>query len=363
MTISHQIHSVASKTVFTRCAVRVRGALVCGVIALLAMPASAAGAKRSKVADASAVTWQAFRSAAPARLEVLAAPLKACATSSAKTRTGDCTRRIHSFEVPYALLALKRLTGEKVYGDLANRVVGRTQAAAAQAAKLDTYDSTWFLAYAIEREETEGELDLRASAVAAAERVAGELEHMREDKFAQGVLFGADTNVSWQLLSVWRWAEHVEDDAMKTRLTAVVKTRLLQDDMDSWCPLPVDGQPEPYEFFPPCLQRAQTVLTAMPQQVSNPWLVEFLSAQQQLSPLPNPIFATHASLNFARAAALWSVFQATGDVKHRDMYVAHVKAQMDGLAQWESQGKTVDPWVAAMGVHALAQAWPRGPVS
>jgi hypothetical protein len=170
-------------------------------------------------------------------------------------------------------------------------------------------------------------------------------------------MFGNEKNVAWALYNVWAWAQHTGDEPMIGRLTALTKDRMLSAEMDAWCPLPIDGEPENHEFLPPCLQRATTVLSVMPSQVSNPWLSQFLAAQNDLEPIRDPKLATHASLNFARAWSLWEVYESTADGTYRDLYVAHVTAEMDHMARQEQAGQGVDPWQAAFGVHALAQSF------
>jgi hypothetical protein len=51
------------------------------------------------------------------------------------------------------------------------------------------------------------------------------------------------------------------------------------------------------------------------------------------------------------------VYESTADGVYRDLYVAHVTAQMDHMARAEKPGEGLDPWQAAFGVHALAQSF------
>jgi hypothetical protein len=153
---------------------------------------------------------------------------------------------------------------------------------------------------------------------------------------------------------VWNWAKHRRDTAMTARLSSFTRNRILGADMDSWCPLPVDGEPENFEFIPPCLQRAMTVLAVVPDQLSNPWLKDFVAAQDQLQPLRNARLATHGSLNFSRAWGLWSLYRATGKGEYQDMYVAHMESQLGDMAQAKKHGQGIDPWQATFGVYALA---------
>ena len=51
------------------------------------------------------------------------------------------------------------------------------------------------------------------------------------------------------------------------------------------------------------------------------------------------------------------MYAATGEGIYRDVYVAHVDAEMDHMVRQEKAGAGLDPWQAAFGVHAIAQSY------
>ena len=300
-----------------------------------------AAAKTDLVSDA----WVAFTQQRDTHVETLGNVLLACAKAKPSP---ECQRRKETFEVAYALAALHRITKDRKYQDAARVAVDKRSLKKIDEA--DAYTSTWFLAFAREQELSFADDSLRTKANDVALRLEGWLADLDDYSFAQGSMFGNEKNVAFVLGTLWTWAQHTKDEPMLGRLGALTKDRMLSAEMDGWCPLPIDSEPENSEFLPPCLQRATTVLSVMPSQVSNPWLSQFLAAQNELQPIRNAKLSTHATLNFARAWSLWAVYDATADGVYRDLYVAHVTAQMDRLDR-------NDPWQAAFGVHALTQSY------
>lgn len=300
-------------------------------------------------------TWLSFRDQRSAYLETLAAPLLQCATAKRKAKAPDCLAREGTFEVAHALTVLHRVTDSSRFGDAAELAV-----MAIDKSKLDTvepYAASWFLALAMERKKATGNDDLQTHAVKVAANLESWLSDLDEHTFTQSVMFGHENNVAFALLNLWRWANHTGDAALEGRITRFTETKILAKDMDSWCPLPVDSEPEAFELFPPCLNRAVTVLAVMPDQIANPWLADFVAAQSQLEPLRHPRLQTHNNLNFSRSWALWSVYKSTGEAKYRDQYIAHVRTQMSIVEQDVAQGRPLDPGTAAFGVYALSLSY------
>ena len=310
-----------------------------------------AAAKTDLVSEA----WVGFRDVRDGYLDKLGTALVACTQGKAADRSPECERRKETFELAFGLATLYRVTKDPKFKDAADAAVD--QKALRKIDGADLYTSSWFLALAREREVAFDDTSLRSKANDVALRLEGELSGLSEYSFAQGAMFGNENNIAWALYNVWSWAEHAEDDLLQSRLGSLTKDRILGAEMDSWCPMPVDSEPENHEFLPPCLQRATTVLSVMPSQVSNPWLSKFLAAQTNLEPIRDARLSTHASLNFSRAWSLWAVYETTADGTYRDLYVAHVQAEMDHMARQEKKGEAFDPWQAIFGVYAVAQSY------
>ncbi len=296
--------------------------------------------------------WMGFRDQRDSYLELVADRLVECAESKAAGRSPDCERRRGSFEVSYGLTALYRLTHQPAYLEAADAAIdARSLRKVTSAAP---YEASFFLALATEREATKRRTDLHATAGEVAVGLEAWLTEADDYEFAQRSMFGNEDNAAVVLGRLWAWAELTADDAMQTRLRSLTERRFVGVEMDSWCPQPVDCEPENFEFLPPCLQRASTVLSVMPQERSNPWLEAFLAKQSELEPVVDPRLGTHEALNFTRATALWALFEATGETRYRAKYVEHVEAGMRHLAAQKSEDQEIDPWHAAFAVHALS---------
>ncbi len=296
--------------------------------------------------------WSSFRDQRDARLAQVGETLLACAQASGSDASPACVTRRETFEVAFGLSTLYRLTHDPVYLEGADatldaKTVGRV-------GRQDAYGQAFFLALATERERTKRRTDLHAEALAVATTLETWISDADDYTFAQRTMFGKEDNAAVVLERLWDWAELNADDALRDRLRALTERRFVAKDMDSWCPQTVDGEPENFEFLPPCLQRASAVLSVLPTKRSNPWLDTFLALQTELQPQTMSRLSTHEALNFTRAVALWRVYEATGDTRYRTKYVQHVEAGFDRLAQRSDAGEAVDPWHAAFAVQALA---------
>jgi hypothetical protein len=299
--------------------------------------------------------WLAFRDARAEWLDRLGEPLLACAEAKPKAKSAACKQREATFEVAYGLTALHRITRSARYAEAAEQAIDRKALRSLDA--LDPYAAAWFLAMAREREVGMRKDDLREAAQTVADNLETQLRNLDDHKRTQGILFGSEKNVAWALVTLWRWAEHVEDVDRTARLADFTREHFLHDEMDSWCPLPVDSSPETFEFFPPCLNRAMTVLTVMPDQIANPWLAEFATNQSELSPLRDTPWATHAALNFSRGFGLWTMYKTTGEPEYRKLYIDHVQTQMHEIERDVRAGGALDPWIAAFGVYAVGLSY------
>lgn len=296
--------------------------------------------------------WSDFRERREARLAEVAQPLVACAQASARDRGPECVTRRDTFEVAFGLSTLYRVTHDPAYLEAADAAVDAR--AVSRLDRLDAHGQSFFLALATEREQTKRRTDLHRAAEGVAASLEAWLSEADDYAFAQRTMFGKDDNAAVVLERLWAWAELNADDGLRDRLRGLTEQRFVAKDMDSWCPQTIDGEPENFEFLPPCLQRASAVLSVMPAERSNPWLDTFLAHQTELEPVTLSRLSTHEALNFTRAIALWRVYEATGDTRYRTKYVQHIDAGFDRMAQRSEAGEAIDPWHAAYAVQALA---------
>lgn len=305
----------------------------------------------SKV-DGIDTAWRSFRDQRDARLSLVAEPLLACAQAAGADQSPECVTRRESFEVAFGLSTLYRVTHDPTYLEAADAAIDAKTVSRLD--RQDVYGQSYFLALATEREDTKHLTDLHAKAGKVAESLESWLADADDYSFAQRTMFGNEENAALVLEHLWNWADLNADDAQRDRLRGLVEKRFVAKDMDSWCPQTIDGEPENFEFLPPCLQRASAVLSVLPTERSNPWLDSFLAAQTELEPVSLSRLSTHEALNFTRAIALWRVYEATGDTTYRTKYVEHVEAGFNRMAQRTDAGESIDPWHASFAVQALA---------
>lgn len=297
-------------------------------------------------------SWRTFEDQRDTRLAEVAEPLMACAHARATEQSPECVTRRATFEVALGLSTLYRITHDPTYHDAAEASID--DETVAELDGRDVYGQSFFLALATEREDTKHRTDLHARAGQVATSLEAWLNESDDYSFAQHTMFGNEENAAVVLEHLWNWADLNADDAQRERLQGLVERRFVAKDMDSWCPQMIDGEPENFEFLPPCLQRATAVLSVLPTERSAPWLDRFLAAQTELEPITLSRLSTHETLNFTRAVALWRVYRATGDARYRTRYVEHVDAGFDRLAQRTQAGEAIDPWHASVAVAALA---------
>lgn len=309
--------------------------------------------------------WQAFLSARGEYLDSLAAPLMACAEQSEEKTEAvfqQCTPQDWPSMVQsaYALQQLSGLTSDPRYAKLAGDSLD-ADVIAAITKSLDhggvgesPYAYTWLLAVASTIEAPSPEL------TALGQRVATELEHWLTElpgyDMLRGVMIGAPDSVAWVAQNLWQYGDATGDAALAERMRAYTGKQLATEDYDEWCSLTVDEAPESYELFPPCLHRVLAVLTVMPEETTGKWLDGFLPDTVSIEPLSQASWSTHAALNFSRSWGLWALYNATGNVAWRDLYVDHVTTQMDP-AHWNAIDEADRPWIAHFGVMAIGLSY------
>lgn len=259
----------------------------------------------------------------------------------------------------WALHALSRVLGDESFLAIAEETLDPEAVALEldllEAGTLDwdelPYGFSWFLALARERERA-GMTDLAPLGQEVAGRLEEHVFEMSQDEMAGGLLAAQYDNLSWELLNLWAWADHVQDDELQGMLLELVRDEVLP--VAPQCPI-ADTVDDVYDFFPPCLHLARLLLVVLPEAEAAAWLADNLPAEFDLEPLDSiPGFAPHrAGLNFSRAWGLWSIWETSGDVRYRDLYVEHVEAHMAMPEYWADGYESYAHWVAQFGVYAI----------
>lgn len=260
----------------------------------------------------------------------------------------------------WALHVLYDLTGDGTYLDAADAVLEPGALALElqdmQQGDIDQelpYGFSWLLLLARERERTTGDLSLIPLADEAYARLSAFVTAIPLQQIDSYVLDEEYSNLSWAILQLWEQAVWNGDTAEQARWESLVRAQLMP--LDDACPLEDDAQS--FGFFPPCFHRARTIVTVMPSDEAADWMVDFLPQTLSLPPLtsfPNP---HQAGQNFSRSWGLWALWEASGDVRYRNSYIAHVTTHMAQPEYWAENYSYYSHWVAQFGVYGVALSY------
>ena len=307
--------------------------------------------------------WDGFVDERDEHLAALAVPIADCVsrTDTLWPVFSGCYDWHSSVHGNYALHAVTRLTGDPSYRELAE--VKLTADGLQQ--ELDNladgtldpqelpYGYAWFLALARERERA-GADDLVPLAEEVADRLEAHLQGLAPMSWDSRVVAAQYRNVSWEILNLWAWAEWTGDAERAAWVVDLVRDELVP--RSDLCPL-TDEPGYVSEFFPPCLHLARTVLTVLPPQEAGDWAAEHVPSDLELLPLVEFPTAHPAGLNFSRAWGLWTLWEATGDLRWRDRYVDHVLTHVEQPEYWADDYLYYAHWVAQFGVYAIALSY------
>ncbi len=302
---------------------------------------------------AAQTAWDSFTAARAEYLERLMADLVACARTPLSSRDARCDLAHDSFALAYAFMTIYRLTGNDDARALAQRVA-RHVSTPDLADNFFLYRAGWYLAYLEQVPRLTARM--RGSGDEVAQTVLRQLERIDDATFARGLVFGDYDNIPWALAAVERWVQHVHARSLAARAQALTTSRLMTDRVDSWCPFAADHRPEPRDLFAPCLQRTQAVMLALAKGEREAWILRYAKDDMpalSLAPVTEATLVEQQALNFSRASALWTLFDATGEEALRKNYVDHIERQM---AMFEHDPVPIDQNVAAFALHAISQS-------
>ncbi len=333
------------------------------------------------VCDGEDARWEAFVARREEHLTALAEPILECITREDADHPAfhgcfDWHSHVHAI---YALHVLFRVTGDETYLRAADQTlqpellddelrevrVGRLQ-------EEKPYGFAWFLQLAMEREKTTGREDLRPLADELASRLESWLDARSSEQLRNGILGVKvpDTpfrlnftdahnygNVPWAVMSLWEWGQWTGDDALSERMRDFVHQTLMDPTLDAACPLARDAT-DVREFFPPCLSRARAIVEIADENAVAQWLANNVEEDIDIDiePLgPDAIDGAHlAGLNFSRAWNAFAMWEASGDLRWRDVYLRHIEQHLAMTEFWRDDYDAHSHWVPQFGVFALA---------
>ncbi len=309
--------------------------------------------------------WQEFLDAREDHLFALGVPILDCiARNDTKHPVfNGCIDWHSAVHATYALLAIYRHTGDASYLEAAEAKLTPAgldaELSMVQQGLLPQeipYGYAWFLTLARERELASGETDLLPLATEIRDQLRAWLMARSEQQLDSGILADDYANLSWAALNLWQWAQWTDDAELAAAMEAFVSDQVLDPGYDSTCPFDQE-ESDADDFFPPCLHRARLLVTALPGEQHADWLAGWSPAGPALTPIDEPAAAHISGLNFSRAWGLWSLYQASGELVYRALYLDHMNTHLNHPQYWAEDYNSYAHWVAQFGVYAISQTY------
>lgn len=309
--------------------------------------------------------WQEFLDARQDHLIALGVPILDCIAKNDTKHPvfNGCIDWHSAVHATYALLAIYRHTGDASYLEAAEAKLTPAgldaELSMVQQGLLPQeipYGYAWFLTLARERELASGETDLLPLATEIRDQLRVWLMARSEQQIDSGMLADDYANLSWAALNLWQWAQWTDDAELAAAMEAFVSDQVLDPAYDSTCPFEQE-ESDADDFFPPCLHRARLLVTALPGEQHADWLAGWSPAAPALTPIDEPAAAHISGLNFSRAWGLWSLYQASGELVYRDLYLDHMTTHLNHPQYWAEDYYNYAHWVAQFGVYAISQTY------
>ena len=314
--------------------------------------------------------WDAFTEDRVDYLEALSLPIADCVVQEDTDWPAfhGCIDWHSAVHATFSLHALARMLDDDSYLDLADATLDpdsvADELALLEAGTLDwdelPYGFSWFLALARERERS-GMTDLAPLGAEVAGRLEDHVFSLSPQGIEDGLLAAQYDNLSWEVLNLQAWALWVGDTQLEELLLDFVRGEVVP--RAAACPLTA-VQDNTADFFPPCLHLARLLVTVLPEDEAGDWLADNLPADFVAEPIETvPTFNAHrAGLNFSRAWGLWSLYEASGDLLFRDLYIEHIETHVEMPEYWAESYMSYSHWVAQFGVYAITLGWDPGEV-
>jgi hypothetical protein len=264
----------------------------------------------------------------------------------------------------YSLLAIGRLTGVTRYAEVVDTqlrpkgISDEIDDLISGAIDEETpYGFSWLLHLACEREQHGGKRDLRILASEAASRLTTWVLSLSELELDYSVHSRDYKNISWALLNLWEWSQHVSDNALQRALDSFTRDRLLPFDAEL---VPSYDQVDE-GFFSAALMRFRALAVILGRKEVSSWTSSHATELQAFTPITRFPTAHSAGLNFARSWGFWSLYQVTQDEVYRELYLQHVVTHLRRPEFWRDDYQRYSHWVPQFGVYAIALSFDEVP--
>ena len=278
----------------------------------------------------------------------------------------------------YSHHVLYRRTGAKKYFDLAQAQIAPQGASLVPAEELyqrakapdyplteNPYGFGWFLVLARERELSTKKKDFRDMAdFAASQMVSWFRTRLQEGDADSFILNRAHPNYSWSLINLDVWARYTKDRKLLAAVRRAAKP-LLDPELDEFCPVRLDRDPEAVGFQPACLMRLAAVAHIKGKRAER-WVKARLPRSFDVPPVKDPSNCHAGGLNFTRAFALYQLYRVTGNKSYRDNYADLIRYHVGRPDLYMGESYLGNPgylcyshWVAQVGVRAISLSYER----
>jgi len=278
----------------------------------------------------------------------LARPIAACVTRPDTDRPAfhGCVDWSSAVSGVWALIAYSRAVNDHQYDGLVRSILTPENVAAERKYLAEhpqfelPYGRAWFLRLSLEYKLRFGD-DILAG-------VSGDvfnslIEHYKAGKINPSS--DAYNSDSWALINLYDYARSQNDEAALQVVKDGIAKHFAQD--GAVCKAGWEGK----EFMAVCANWAWLASRTLNGQALQKWADAFFHGG-----LPKPIAKPKGrayGLNFTRPRGLWRLYQATGDNRYADAYVAHFRAAYGKPGNWRDDYQGSAHWTPQLGLFAL----------
>lgn len=328
--------------------IRWTAAAALGMLALLV-----AVAARAETAPPSLEQWRSERAAFAL---ALTEPIAICVQNHDTENPvfHGCIDWHSSVHGTWALTAYSWATGDHRYAPLIKSLLdpAALKAERAHLAADPTfempYGRAWFLRLAIDyhRMFHDGRIDALADDIAASLMA----RYAQTPPDPKSIAYQSAT---WALINLYDYGAMKGDTHILDFVRENVRSYYLSKEA---CPLQ-EVEVDTKEFMAVCTNWAWLVSKVLPRDEFKAWLAVFLPESLKIEPVVSPDSVHQSGLNFSRAWGLWNLYQATGERRFLNAYLAHFDATYRNPALWKGEYHTVAHWVAQFGMLAIIESY------
>jgi hypothetical protein len=212
------------------------------------------------------------------------------------------------------------------------------------------YGYAWFLRLALEDRAVTGSTRLTFMARELAARM---VEHYRAKP--PKPLSREYANPCWAMINLWDYAQSEN----KPDLGAFVQETTAAHILPSLDQLPSAAEEETWPDFMAITPNLCEIVVRSGVADIGTVMAKAGDRLRALTPVTAPQKPHHYALNFSRAWALFSLYEASGDERLLGLYLDHMEMSLKHPSWWRGDYRAVSHWVPQFGMFALQRAMKR----